>query len=316
MIFKLFFTLFLVTNSFCMNPKEESFELFNNLPEDLKHEVFKQKLISMIKKLMSSDCEQDYIKDFFNDLNNYALVNKEFNKFVNYHIPRSSEDSILFIDEFPLYIIAIENGLIRLFNLILDEIGLDQREKDISLQLFAIDRDKLMIKKLINKGADPKSAEIELDRSGAKINPLNILDKKKDLKNYAQDFFIAAIRGEFHIIKLFLQNGFNVDCRDKGKTALILAYNGSTNTVKLLLKYGANVNLKDECGRTALYRAVKAFHFIGDKRIIKLLLKYKADKTIPNNRGKIPYEVAISKPRHRFDLSNEVIELLKPDSKN
>lgn len=86
------------TNIFCMEIAQigpETFELFSQLPKDLRFEILRQKLIDLIKYCLK-DRGSEYYKTtiFFESMNNLSLVNKEFNKFVKKYLPANNTGKI------------------------------------------------------------------------------------------------------------------------------------------------------------------------------------------------------------------------------
>jgi ankyrin repeat protein len=65
---------------------------------------------------------------------------------------------------------------------------------------------------------------------------------------------------------------------------------GRDECIKALIKSEVNLNYQDSLGNTALHYAVEA----NNRYIVSLLVFYKADKTIKNNKGLSPVELAKS----------------------
>ena len=64
---------------------------------------------------------------------------------------------------------------------------------------------------------------------------------------------MAIFLNNKQLIKLFFENGFEVDKVDHGKTSLHLALELSTAEItKLLIQHGASLGIRDENGNTAL----------------------------------------------------------------
>ena len=70
------------------------------------------------------------------------------------------------------------------------------------------------------------------------------------------------------------------------------------NLVRDLITLGANLELRDEEGWSALFWCA----FMNQPDIARMLLDAGADKTMPRNDGRVPYQLA---------HSQELIELLK-----
>ncbi|KAI9034798.1 uncharacterized protein KD926_005463, partial [Aspergillus affinis] len=184
----------------------------------------------------------------------------------------------------------------------------------------------------------------------ARINnsePAAMLLLAKDIKLYSklssrlEMFFWAAENCHQNVLKLLLQNGVNIDCRQSitcmrsgllkatkegneeavrfyleagtnahssdfaGDTPLsIAAGRGSENMVQLLLKHGANVNLL--VGRIPLMSAA----FSGNQKMVKLLIEKGADVNFKDVYGRLPLMTAV-KERHLA-----VVELLLKEGTN
>ena len=86
----------------------------------------------------------------------------------------------------------------------------------------------------------------------------------------------AAIKGQFHVAKILLQNGADVNANDNYQwTPLHLAaYYGDSKIAKLLLENGALVNAKNIDGKTPIHLAANKGH----SEVVEILLKYGARK--------------------------------------
>lgn len=106
--------------------------------------------------------------------------------------------------------------------------------------------------------------------------------------------FYAAKDGDAAIVAELLKHGANVNLQDNGqKTALHFAANSyQRESAELLLRNGANVDAKDANGNTPLSDAV--FDSRGRGEVIKALLSAGADKTVKNNHGVSPEDLAKS----------------------
>ena len=95
---------------------------------------------------------------------------------------------------------------------------------------------------------------------------------------------MAAYNGHSEIVKLLIQHGATIDCRDaEGKTPLIHACTDAfPETVEILLDAGADVNAKESTeGFTPLMMGAG----IGHADVVRVLLQHNADKTIRDDDG-------------------------------
>jgi ankyrin repeat protein len=99
-----------------------------------------------------------------------------------------------------------------------------------------------------------------------------------------------ALRNNLEIMKLLIKYGLDINHYNKdGYTALIDSIDSDNiESVKWLLENGANVNSKDK-NKTPLIEAAKQ----GNIDIIKLLIEHKADPTICDNNKYTPYVYAV-----------------------
>ncbi len=106
--------------------------------------------------------------------------------------------------------------------------------------------------------------------------------------------FYAAQAGQYDIVLDLVDQGADLNAADKVlKTALhFAAVSYQTEIVELLLKSGARVDSPDANGNTALFDAV--FNSRGRGDVIKILLAYGAEKSLKNNHGVSPEDLAQS----------------------
>ena len=123
--------------------------------------------------------------------------------------------------------------------------------------------------------------------------------------------FFSAFFGNHGATEILLQNGAEIDSRDKNgrcplSYALRFAVMGSGNfeIVKLLFQHGANVNSKDNVGKSILNYAADSDNF----RAVETLIEYGADvNTKENYSGKTALHYAVA---------NENIDIKGPSDLN
>ena len=96
----------------------------------------------------------------------------------------------------------------------------------------------------------------------------------------------TSIINNVEMAKLLLENSANIEALDKNhRTPLFVAcYENNFKVAKLLIQNGANIDAKDADGWTALYHAV-----IYDKTdLVEFLLKHGADVNAKDHEGKFP----------------------------
>lgn len=100
----------------------------------------------------------------------------------------------------------------------------------------------------------------------------------------------AIVHGHDALLKLLLENGVNIECKNKkGQTAVNEATQRSNRmAVKLLIAKGANVNTLDHSKTTPLHHAAH----MGASDMVRLLLENGADPTAYDKWGAIPLKLA------------------------
>ena len=122
---------------------------------------------------------------------------------------------------------------------------------------------------------------------------LNIFNKKNQ---HILMHECRQIESNNEIIKLLLDKGIDVNCKDKdGNTPLIIACNKGwcsyvchTDTVKILLEKNVNINEKNNEGYNALFYAI----FNYNAKTLKLLLNHKVDMNNCDNKNNTALMVA------------------------
>jgi serine/threonine-protein phosphatase 6 regulatory ankyrin repeat subunit B len=103
---------------------------------------------------------------------------------------------------------------------------------------------------------------------------------------------LAAKEGHVVIVRLLLDNGFDIDVKDKhGSTPLELAVRGGHMTViRLLLENGSNIHSKNKDQWTVLHQAT----FRGNEEVVQMLLDKGSHSDIhtKTSRGCTPLTLA------------------------
>ncbi len=112
---------------------------------------------------------------------------------------------------------------------------------------------------------------------------------------------MGAGNGRVEIVRMLIDAGANVDAQDKwGKTSLnVVTYYGNAEIARMLIDAKANVNMQNEWDVTPLHDAAE----FGRVEIAQMLIDAGARKDIPDNRGRLPYDLA---------ETEELKNLLKP----
>ncbi len=288
----------------CMEQEEsQSFAKFQELPKDIRFEVFNKILIDLTLELLRSD-DENRLKIFLDKIANLALVNKEFNDFAHFYIPvRPSDKFPLYSGEVKLYgddIFALitENNWQKLWDLILSNAHLEQNEKDSLLKWFAIHRNLPMVKKLQELGANVKKACVTIRFTDFNVNVVESFEKNILPYNSEEErqywLYSAAVEEELDTVKYLLSFGIDYP----HKILISAVCNSFMNIFRLSMIYlSENINNKDDMGDTALISAAlycnKGRLDPASPAIIKLLLQYGADPRITDSSVNSPLDLAI-----------------------
>ena len=111
----------------------------------------------------------------------------------------------------------------------------------------------------------------------------------------------AAIRNP-DILRLILERKANPNLPERIPTGLtplswVLSLNlhGKHDVAKVLLEYRADINATDDCGRTAIFRAIG----IDDEEGVDLLIKHGAYLSVPDKREVRPIDIAWARAENR-----------------
>jgi ankyrin repeat protein len=114
---------------------------------------------------------------------------------------------------------------------------------------------------------------------------------------------VASASGAVDMVCALLDNGVDIDCRDKfGNSGLMLAaYHCHVDVVRLLLLRKADAELRDDAGSTALSDAAAQ----GSPECVKLLIEAGAEVNVRTVSGETPISRAV-----QSDTRPDVVELL------
>ncbi|UKZ55877.1 hypothetical protein TrVGV298_009701 [Trichoderma virens] len=154
---------------------------------------------------------------------------------------------------------------------------------------------------LLEKGADQETNNVGSGKEQLPQGPMVKLPLERSFHlqpnedgrdDNSEKLLQAARHGDERIIKLLIETGVNLECKDKEfcRTSLSWAAQyGNTEVVKLLLESGADPKFKDnEYGQTPLSWAARRGH----ESIIKLLLEKGADIESKDTYGRTPLSYA------------------------
>jgi ankyrin repeat protein len=104
---------------------------------------------------------------------------------------------------------------------------------------------------------------------------------------------IATQNGHFSSLELLLAPGADPDlARDGFPPIVIAAQRGAAEAINILAAAGANLNLgQSSDGVTALHWAA----YNGDETLVILLLELGADRTVQDNHGRYPRDIAVER---------------------
>jgi len=172
-----------------------------------------------------------------------------------------------------------------LFPLFLISCISEQERLNKDLYSYVAEGNITKAKECIKNGAD-----VNYDKTSGRFTPLREAMSRKDIST----------------VKMLLENGANIDARDRyGRSALTTeSHYLNFDMVKFLLENKADVNFKDEWGNSPLSNACCPNMFlenIGDKDIetVKILLKYGANINSRDMYGVTPLYKACHKDNLR-----------------
>ncbi len=292
--FNLLTSIFLISAIItCMEPNEQekqeiecpvknqkpksTFEQFADLPKDMRYEVCKQMLFSLIK-------ENRPVEDTIAQIVKWSGINKSFKEFF-----AQLYNNAKYIYTDTLLETAVEKNWEKLFYLIIESnIDFIQDELDKALAWAVINQNYKIINELKELGASlSKLEKFEINSISEKLSQL--------APNEKQNLFFKTVKKQnVFVLKYLLKfeaNNIDIDQyyyfygyerTALGNMALSPKFSEKSEAItKLLLAHGANVNAKDVTESTPFAHAAAS----GVENRVKLLLKYGADPKITTKYG-------------------------------
>lgn len=163
----------------------------------------------------------------------------------------------------------------------------------------------LLVKSLLEKGADPNRADSDgvtplfITAQDGYTHSSALLLKQGAKPDQANDeditpLCMAALNGHTEVVTLLIKHGADLNRADlyHGKTALShAAYNGHAEVVKILLEHGAHLDQATDNGLTPLCIAAQEGH----TEVVTMLLEKGADIGHATNNGLTPLLLAAQK---------------------
>ena len=176
---------------------------------------------------------------------------------------------------------AVELGNLAMVKLLLDN-GADIEAMDgfgeTALLKAVKRRDNDIVKLLLDKGANPGvkdrngNTALLYAAGGGNVEVIRLL-LAKGARDSVDGMALhgAALNGQAEVVKLLLENGGNIESKDRfGCTPLLVAAKeGKAEAVKQLLDGGAKIEATDDQGRTPLHAAAQR----ASTEVVKLLLE-------------------------------------------
>ncbi len=264
--------------------------------EEFLNNTVKQYLVNIINEYDNSE-DENRLKIFLKQFLDLQLINKQVKNFLVEHNGKKIK---YFAPHEPLIVVAAQLNSNILCELILQNSKVIQEELDYALIFAATNQNKKIFDLLIKHGAK----DVLLKSKNVQTTATALLENGSSVLNDSFGWLDSlAMNDEYILIKFFLLNGENVNCKGPCGTALYHANFGKyykEYISELLLRHGADSNLAINNNQTPLILTTCQ----GNGKIIELLLKYDADKAI-KFKGKTAYDFAISKKHF------EIAELLK-----
>ncbi|KAL1259509.1 hypothetical protein QQF64_010086, partial [Cirrhinus molitorella] len=216
----------------------------------------------------------------------------------------------------PLHIAVVQENcqlvswLIKIYRRGLKDLDVFNNLRQTPLHLAVITHQPLLVKALLDAGADPGA----LDRNGQtalhlccehnEANCLSVIlrhypqnpSPHLEMRNYEglTPLHLAVQNGDKKLARILLKSGAEINAGDNksGRSPLVHAVeNNFTEMVSFLIESGCDVNAQSYSGNTALHSACGRGHI----EIVRVLLKNGADSSLKNNHNDTAIMVANNK---------------------
>ncbi len=203
-------------------------------------------------------------------------------------------------------LIACQEGHLAIAKKLLDK-GADPNKADNNgaTPLFVACQEghQAIVEKLLDKGADPNRADNDgfgLLHTASYETSGNVLSFL--LKKFGKDKINQTANGGF--TPLHHASAPQSTCTSQCEGACD-SLAGNTEGVQILLDNGAQIDVTDEYNKTPLFYACQ----FGHKSVVKKLLNRGANKTIRDQKGRLPIDIA------RANKHNDVVRLFEQSTK-
>ncbi len=232
------------------------------LPQDMINEIIKASLIDLVKQPTNYICSDDVycLKNFFNKLNK-LFINKKARNFLRLYFLARKDTDKPFLSFAPLLVFAVKQELVKLCEIILQNIELNEHDFIISYH-YALEQKNKFIIDLFNKYVNILWA-YRFDKRN--IITIYNEDYLKSKINYADQPDVNKIT-----IKYLLLIGVNINVVNYSNYTILMGavQSRKKDIVDILLTHpDINVSAKNDYGCSAL-------RMTSDKDITKLLLNH------------------------------------------
>lgn len=223
---------------------------------------------------------------------------KNHNHLAEYLLSKNAKVNCDYALVSPLQIAVMKNNK-KLVKLLLEHGAKSYTNKNKSPLQIAVEKKNLEIAKLLFEHNGVKKSFHELSNSPERPT-----------------LHVAILSAEYSMVKLLLENGFNVNVSDiNGIKSIHLAIRFKLlNILQLLLEFDADVNARTKEGYTPIFLSLLLSYYRyfedqvplnpeQDPKMLKLLIDYKADINMVNPNNYTPLQFAYSYTRHCFPSS-------------